>query len=341
MTPSSSNFPAAGPDAGLRCDWLRVASPGGQPQGALAVVQYGRHMLAPCLAEGAVRLGIPFGSGLPQEFAELWRQSGKVDCGAWRGIHYAHGPELLFAAIHVPGAARLAAAVRAAYTDLFGLLRDLGFDQPLRFWTFIAGINDINPDGLENYQDFCIGRAEAIDACRSGRLPAATVVGCDGDGIHLLVVARRRGSLTHLDNPLQVAPDLYPPQYGPRAPQFARATLARTPAGAVLFVSGTAAILGHETVNAGDVLGQTHVAIDNVQRLIDEANFSRHGLSGGLTLQDLAQAKVYVRHVADHAAVLQACRRRVGEAVALQMVPSAICRADLLVELECLAWLHA
>ena len=68
--------------------------------------------------------------------------------------------------------------------------------------------------------------------------------------------ARRR---VPVENPRQVSAYRYPPTYGPRVADLLARGAGRTSAAATiaLFISGTASIVGHETVHQGDVRAQT------------------------------------------------------------------------------------
>jgi chorismate lyase/3-hydroxybenzoate synthase len=127
----------------------------------------------------------------------------------------------------------------------------------------------------------------------------------------------------------------YPETYGPRSPTFSRAALADIGDGNVaLFISGTASIVGHETVHHGDVREQTRETLRNLQAVIDAAN-ARHRQvrPGRARLRGLRAAPdadtEAVRSVLEGA--LGADAPMVRHAVYLE---ADICRSDLLVEIE-------
>jgi chorismatase len=167
-----------------------------------------------------------------------------------------------------------AKATRDAYLAALDLLASSGFGGGMfRMWNFIGGINEDNCEGLEIYRDFCRGRAEAFEErALDTQVPAATGVGSLGDGIAFYLLACRPGRNTGVENPLQTPAYHYPSRYGPKSPRFARATHLRSagphhPKGWI-YVSGTAAILGHKSVHVGDVEAQCRVTLDNIARLI-------------------------------------------------------------------------
>lgn len=211
-------------------------------------------------------------------FVEVWTTGRPVHAGRRAGLAYGHDGEFAFCAGRLPPAGRYAATVRAAYLDAFHLLRELGYPYLLRMWNYIGGINEPNAEGLETYRDFCRGRAEAFDhsPLPSDRMPAGTAVGALRPGIDFYLIAWRRDGHVAVENALQIPAYSYPERYGPRSPSFARAV--HLPDGGGMLVSGTASILGHETVDAGDAAAQCRTTLANLAALVDPANLARHGI---------------------------------------------------------------
>ncbi|MGU7781478.1 chorismate transformation enzyme, FkbO/Hyg5 family [Burkholderia sp. PU8-34] len=246
--------------------------------------------------------------------------------------------------VHPDGGTPLERATHDAYRALFDVLGTLGMPHPLRIWNTLPAIN-AEQFGIERYRQFNIGRQRAFDACRrplTGGVPAAcalgSVVPVSGDGppaaplaIHFLA---SRTPADPVENPRQVSAFHYPAQYGPRAPTFARAAAWTGAAAApVLFVSGTASIVGHRTVHHGDVVAQTRETIANLAAVLEQAAQQGHG---PFALADLTY-RVYVRAPADAAALAaidRALRDAAGPDVRPLYVQADVCRADLLVEIE-------
>jgi chorismatase len=210
--------------------------------------------------------------------------------------------------------------VERLYTDLFALTEATGYREVFRVWQYIEDVNGANADGVEVYQDFCVGRARAFD--RHGgppAMPAATGVGAHGGGISVHLLAGRE-PVRHLENPRQVPAYHYPRRYGPKSPSFARATRR----GDELHLSGTAAIVGHRTVFPGDVAGQCREALRNVEALLDAPG----------DLAGLDRIKVYVRRAEDVEEVRRQCLRAFPATAGVAFFVVDLCRADLLVEIE-------
>ncbi len=136
-----------------------------------------------------------------------------------------------------------------------------------------------------------------------------------------------------IENPRQVSAFHYPGDYGPRPPLFARAALAESGRHEWLWVSGTASIVGHQTVHTGDVVAQCEETARNVLTVLDQANQVTR--TAGHRAEALSH-RVYVRHTADFPVVRRALERCLGGA-GLTLMQADICRHDLLVEVESVA----
>ncbi|WP_228216490.1 hypothetical protein [Aromatoleum toluclasticum] len=297
---------------------------------------------------GFVPPGVPLASVAtpvlagPQSVCEVWRAGRPVTTGARGRIRYRCTETMLFGAIELDeyampteaeGVSALYRATAAAYREVFALLDEAGYPALFRAWNYFPAINAV-ADGSERYWQFNAGRQEAFGAggrCTSGGVPAACALGSAHGPFTLYFIALREAPLA-IENPRQVCAYHYPEQYGPRSPTFARASLALSLVPPVLFVSGTASIVGHETLHRGDVVAQTAESFRNIAAVLDEARrVAPPGVS--FALRDLAY-KVYVRHADDLGAVRACFREHVGDDVPAVFVQADVCRGDLLVEIE-------
>lgn len=101
-----------------------------------------------------------------------------------------------------------------------------------------------------------------------------------------------------------------------------------------LFISGTASIVGHRTIHAGDPAAQTRETLTNIEALVREAN--RVTGSEEFTLEALA-CKVYVRDPADLPVIQAELRAALGPSPRAVYLHADICRRDLAVEIEATA----
>ncbi|WP_250507811.1 FkbO/Hyg5 family chorismatase [Caballeronia sp. GAFFF3] len=301
----------------------------------LARIVFGAASGGPCIESGVPTLRLAMCDDSHDGFAEIWTGNGPIRSGRFNDLVFAHDDAFLFCAGFIASSGRYTEATRQAYGDAFALVGERDFPKIFRMWNFIPHINGANREGLEVYRDFCRGRAIAFEQDYTGAsgMPAATGIGTSGDGVGFYFLACRANSPRHIENSRQTPAYEYPQRYGPKSPSFARGTLLDD----TLYVSGTASILGHETVHEGDLDKQWHVAIGNIAHLIGIENLEAQNVSGGYTLRDLDQIKVYYRHAADLPRVMKLAQTAFHADANIRYVKADICRADLLVEIEGIA----
>jgi chorismate lyase / 3-hydroxybenzoate synthase len=268
---------------------------------------------------------------------DLWLAGDRIDSGRSGGVHWRSDGHWVFGSIDLDeDSGGLEQLARSGYRDLFQALQDTGCPHLLRIWNYLPRIND-DGGGLERYRQFNLGRQQAfIDAGHAiyEGSPAACALGVQRGALGIRFLAGRCAPLA-IENPRQVSAYRYPSAYGPRPPTFSRAALADIGGGQLgLFISGTASIVGHATVHAGDIAEQTRETLRNLGAVIAAAN-ERCSAQFGL---DALDAVVYVRHPSHAPLVRQLLEDVLGSAApTLQSavyLEADICRHDLLVEIE-------
>lgn len=320
----------------LRCE---IASPGEAPPAndgdLLLTVSYGNRAAA--TPEPRLDVANRVLGGGP--VVESWRSPGRAKRHRRGPLAWSEDDTLLAGVLASPADDNLEESSRAQFAALLGLVAERGFPHLLRVWNYLPRINDGEGD-FERYRRFNSGRARAFVDRFGGtgvesRFSASSAVGTPGDLLGTAFLATR-GTAVHLQNRRQLAASRYPRRYGPRAPSFSRATLATGYAGGALFVSGTASIVGHETVHAGSLAAQVDETLRNLDAVIGEAR--RCAAWDVPALSEFGQVKVYLRH----AAHLDAARARLASALprgaATIFLEADLCRADLLVEIEGVAF---
>ncbi len=242
---------------------------------------------------------------------------------------------------------RIEDATRLSETDLSSavcdlyrrLIDDLQRRQrhALRMWNFIPDIQ-AQMDTGDRYMAFNVGRHRAF-AERFGdgghfiaALPTASGVGVDGTTliVHLLDGAEPG---VPIENPRQVAAYRYSERYGTRPPCFARAVYAD----GLLLIGGTASIAGEDSRHDGNVTAQTEETLANLAALITSA-----GRPPSIPpLHTLRDVRVHVSRAADEAAVREALMPNLHPRAAVEFVVAALCRRELLVEIEAVATIAA
>ena len=264
---------------------------------------------------------------------EVWHANAPVLRGCDDGVRWASDGELMFGAIEVPerdGDVREAA--RHAYARLAAFTTGSRTPCLLRIWNYVDAITFGEGDD-ERYRAFCVGRAQGLGDFDVRSLPAATAIGrCDGRRVVQVYWLASTTAGTPVENPRQVSAYRYPRQYGPQPPSFARAML--PPAGSTmpLLLSGTAAVVGHESMHDGEVLAQLDETFNNFDALVAAARV--HDASLPPRFGAGTRLKVYVRDRADLPLVADALRRRCGDAVPRLLLHAAICRRELAVEID-------
>jgi chorismate lyase/3-hydroxybenzoate synthase len=123
----------------------------------------------------------------------------------------------------------------------------------------------------------------------------------------------------------------YPRQYGPTPPAFSRAMLV---APDLLMISGTASIVGHASQHAGSVQRQMTEIFKNLDSVLARARAHAPELPGKFDKSTLIKA--YLRDAAHLQVVEQALRERLPADTPFLVLLGDVCRADLLLELDCL-----
>ncbi|MGB6486847.1 MAG: hypothetical protein WBE91_08200 [Steroidobacteraceae bacterium] len=284
---------------------------------------------------------------------EVWRAGERAQPSSHGRVRYARGGDFLFGSLAVheaelispPGSGPrtpLEIATDLAYRDMYAALAAAGNPPLVRIWNYIPDIN-LDTHGLERYRQFNTARHEAsLSSGRAvtGSVPAASALGATtGSPLTIYFLASRHAP-AFIENPRQVSAYRYPLQYGPRSPAFSRATVLGEGSEATLFVSGTASIVGHRTLHAGDPAAQTRETLANIEALLEEAA-RRSGIQA-LRLETLAY-KVYVRDPKDLPVIRAELESAVGRGAALLYLKADICRRELAVEIEAVGgggWRH-
>jgi chorismate lyase/3-hydroxybenzoate synthase len=280
---------------------------------------------------------------------EVWRVGApevRLSNGAARqsGVNYRFGEDLLFGSITIPerplgrGAAggisgALVRATDLAYREIFAVLTQTEHPHLIRIWNYLPEINR-EADGDERYRHFNSARQLAFrNSGRStvGTVPAASALGSPaGSPLSIYFLAARRAPQM-IENPRQTSAYHYPAKFGRHSPTFSRACVLGESTGTNLFVSGTASIVGHETIHPGDVAAQTRETLANINALLGEANRVVETVRYSL---DALKFKVYVRRPSDLGAIAGALEGSLRPRVPIVYLQADVCREDLLVEIE-------
>lgn len=259
---------------------------------------------------------------------EVWRGNGMVTHGVDGVLRWASDGDYTFVALEIDESVHgnVAAAAQAAYALLSRWRQSSTTPHFLRLWNYIDAIN-LGEGDTERYRQFCVGRLLGMDAAFAAAYPAATAIGVRDHRrvLQIYALAARQPGVA-VENPRQLNAWRYPREYGPSAPGFVRGMRAPTVT-AQLYISGTAAIVGHASRHEEDVAAQVDETLANLDALLDAAG-------SATPLADHSVLKVYVRQAEDVAPLSARLRARLGAAAQLLLLHGDICRRELLLEID-------
>ncbi len=294
----------------------------------LGVIAFGDGARNRPMAQPVLWLDIPV-LGDDDGCYEIWSSTGAVArCGSGEITGAADGNVLLGSLqLEQQAGDSLEALAARAYTAIFEFTAQEGYHHLWRVWHYFPRIND-SEQGLERYRCFNVGRHEAFIA--SGRdigetdVPAASALGSNSGPLVIYFLAGKQPG-EPFENPRQVRAYHYPTQFGPRSPTFARAMRVTSGPQRCFIISGTASVVGFQSMHAGDVQAQTRETLHNIHALLEQAP----GASDGRML-----LKGYLRDGADLPKVRALIEQEFGVDCKTTFLRSDVCRSDLLVEIE-------
>lgn len=247
---------------------------------------------------------------------------------------------------------KILASSEAAFNYLFELYQHLGlsFNNIVRQWNYVGEILSVeNENGRkrQHYQMFNETRSVSYGKYRSRQdFPSATGIGMKYLGVCIdsfAVSGSEKLKIFPISNPVQNESYDYeqnvligapkPSLNQNQAPQFERAKLICLKKAARLLISGTASIIGQETIGLNNVEKQTEVTIENIKQLSSPENLRKHYPEIKLIPDVYSYVRVYVKYKEDIATVRNICKKEFGNAPATYVVAD-ICRDNLLVEIE-------
>jgi enamine deaminase RidA (YjgF/YER057c/UK114 family) len=313
-------------------------------QGVLGVVGFEK---PPLIDRGRVPVTASMTRSLSaSDLCEVWRVAGPEIRLANGGspqarVHYRYSDDLLFGSLTIAEhaidagseAGALLRATELAYQEIFDVLNRTAHRHLIRIWNYLPDIN-AQTGGDERYRHFNSARAMAFrksGRAITGTVPAACALGSPAGSPISIYFLAARWPPKMIENPRQTSAYHYPSKFGRHRPIFSRACVWGESGGGTLFVSGTASIVGHETIHRGDVVAQTRETMVNIGALLQEANrvvgSARYSLEG-------LKLKVYVRHPSDLPAIKATLAELLQPAAGAVYLQADVCREDLLVEIE-------
>jgi chorismate lyase/3-hydroxybenzoate synthase len=225
--------------------------------------------------------------------------------------------------------------VRDAYRELLRALSTTRHPRLVKVWNYLGAINEGEGDE-ERYRQFSAGRAMAFSEAGlvDEHAPTGTGVGTmKNRGLTIIALCSAR-DFALAENPRQISAFDYPRQYGPKSPKFGRGGSVTTEDHCLRLISGTASIVGHESMHPDDTLAQLDETMRNLDSLCDAVSESS-ATSPRLVLDDCSVLRVYLRCPEDYAIVAEKLRDRLGPgADQIAFLHGDICRRELLLEID-------
>lgn len=322
-------FAAMSATRGVHLDLLPEARLDSDPS-VLATVSFGARQGLVSAERVAITLPMPRLDR--NDLAEVWRADEPVTRSTRDRFSLSRSRDVLIGATVTSDSCDLKTQAATTYKAALRLASDEGYPHIVRMWNHFPEIH-AKEAGLERYKAFCAGRAEGFEDTGfslGDDLPAASGVGTDGSGLVVMFIASRN-PVRNVENPRQVSAFRYPEKYGPRSPSFARASVAEIAGHRQLFVSGTASIVGCESVHVGNVRLQMRETMENLRVICEVASDGRFRL-----LEELPGAvyRAYVRHADQYPTIREMFDEVVGPAAKSTWLRGDICREELLLEIE-------
>ena len=221
---------------------------------------------------------------------------------------------------------------------------EMNFGDIVRQWNYLERITDLI-HGNQCYQDFNDVRSRfyASSEWLYG-YPAATGIGTQYGGVQIDFNAVKGNiDIVPLDNDWQRAAHDYSDNVlishridsEKETPKFERGKLLTDQSLKMIYISGTAAIRGEDSIMDRNVLLQTEITLENIQHLIGleegRKNLPEH--SGKLEL-----LRVYLKNETDVHVVKKDLDKLCSD-VPIAYLYADVCREELLVEIEGIAYL--
>jgi enamine deaminase RidA (YjgF/YER057c/UK114 family) len=239
-------------------------------------------------------------------------------------------------------------AAVAAFEMVMEILQreNLTLNNIVRQWNFIGEILEMK-EGFQNYQVFNEVRSEYYNKYRTvSGFPAATGVGMKYGGVFLDFCAMKPDEsvkMKAVSNPSQVNAYEYEQQVlkgmansgsdVKHPPQFERGLLMINKTTNTLFVSGTASIIGQETIGKGDVDEQAMVTIENIRNVADLKRIRQLIGKDDIGPGKFSLLRVYIKKQDDFKSIKSICNKHFPGSPVI-FIEADICRDDLLTEIE-------
>lgn len=225
----------------------------------------------------------------------------------------------------------------------------LSISHIVRQWNYVEDIAHVSDPTRtsQNYQVFNDVRAKYYDAEAFPKgYPAATGIGMNTGGVIIGFIAvsdSDKVEVKAIRNPRQIDAHCYSDgvlmgketgiMQVKCTPKFERGKMVVLDGNCYMYVSGTASIVGEETLHPDDVEKQTVTTIENIFELFSPENQKELGVAFDPDKIEFSHLRIYVKHQKDFSRVEAVCKSML-KSKSFLFLESDVCREDLLVEIE-------
>lgn len=256
-------------------------------------------------------------------------------CDGYTILHYRNSCEIVTKGIT---AANPNDSIRKQSEEIFATLdailsrHEFTISDIYRQWNYIEQITSIHNE-RQNYQEFNDARSRYYNrASWENGYPAATGIGTSFGGVMVEVCALKGETGNHpIDNPLQISAHSYSQKVltgksdeaERTTPKFERARLV----GDMVYISGTAAIKGEESLSLDNAVAQTAETMQIIKHLTSAENLP------GNKATEYTLLRTYIKNNNDAPEVIKYMEKNYP-AVAKHYLIADVCRPELLIEIE-------
>ncbi len=286
----------------------------------------------------------PLLSELALEYVQ-YEGNGQVKYSNCLGNNYAiieEGDQSMF---FINGLESQANSIEDQSQDIFAQAEKILTDNEMpinaivRQWNYIPQILGFYNEA-QNYQAFNDVRTLFYNKTEWIKgYPAATGIGVVSDRLTIDIVAMKGGEVQPIINPNQIDAHVYSDEVLEKGldlkstPKFERAKLVSSGNDNIVFVSGTAAIIGEESRDGNSVSNQTTMTLNHIDTLLSEKCIQQEGEYKKPQIQSM---RAYVKNVDDVNIVQEICKKRYLD-VPVVYIQADVCRNELLIEIEAFA----
>lgn len=271
-----------------------------------------------------------------QQLTEAWWYEGEVTYRQAGSVRIAECQEYTVAIIQKDSieASEFSSQTRQAYIELINAVRSTKHTRMVKMWNYFDEINRGDGDA-EKYRQFSIGRAQAfqkLGVCDEDA-PTGTAIGTQGGGLTLIAIASNHHYVP-VENPRQTSAFSYPRIYGPKSPKFSRGGYVSSESHQLYLISGTAAVVGHESNFPYEIRPQTKETIKNLEQLCDTIS-ETSSQETQFVLDEQSILRVYLKNPNDYNWVSDSLAVAMNiDKSKVSYLQGTICRQELMVEID-------